>query len=88
MKKLQDEIKSVNVEDANALATLPHLNGIIYEALRLLPPVLTGNGRVTGPDGMVLDGTFIPGLVKIHAPKYVIQRCKREPKQCGTMCLL
>lgn len=73
--KIRKELNSVDrIHDVNALAALPHLNAVISEALRLLPPVLTGNGRITGPNGLMIDGTWIPPNIKIHAPKYVISR--------------
>lgn len=72
--KIQDEIQEVDISDANALASLPHLNGVIKEVLRLVPPAMTGGGRITGPEGLWVDGTFIPPFTKVTAPKYVIMR--------------
>ncbi|KAI1135148.1 cytochrome P450 monooxygenase-like protein [Hypoxylon sp. FL0543] len=70
------EIRDVNIRDANILATLPHLNGVINEVLRLVPPAMTGGGRITGPSGLLIDNTLIPSFTKITAPKYVIMRMK------------
>lgn len=72
--KIFSEIQGVDVRDANALATLPHLNGVINEILRLVPPAMTGGGRITGPTGLLVDGTLIPPFTKVTAPKYVIKR--------------
>lgn len=72
--KIQQEIEFVDTADANALASLPHLNGVIKEVLRLVPPAMTGNGRITGPEGLVVNNVFIPPFTKVTAPKYVIQR--------------
>ncbi|PSN65038.1 cytochrome P450 monooxygenase-like protein [Corynespora cassiicola Philippines] len=72
--KIQNEIADIDVTDANNLALLPHLNGVINEVLRLAPPAMTGNGRITGPDGLLVDDTLIPPNVRITAPKYVIHR--------------
>jgi cytochrome P450 len=74
--KIQKEIENVDVSDANQLALLPHLNGVINEVLRLVPPAMTGNGRISGPEGIMLDGTLIPPFTKVTAPKYVIHRSK------------
>ncbi|KAI8935075.1 hypothetical protein NX059_007670 [Plenodomus lindquistii] len=71
---IRAEIENVDVRDANVLATLPHLNGALNEILRLVPPAMTGGGRITGPDGLILDGTLIPPFTKVTAPKYVIKR--------------
>jgi cytochrome P450 len=70
------ELRAHNVEetDANALAKLPHLNAVINETLRLVPPQLTGGGRITPPEGLWLDDTWIPGGTKVTAPKYVLSR--------------
>lgn len=74
MHKIQEEIEDVDVMDANALALLPHFSAVVNEVLRIMPPAMTGNGRVTGPNGMTVDGHFIPPGTKVTAPKYVIMR--------------
>lgn len=73
--KVYSEIKNVDVRDANALATLPHLNGVVNEILRLVPPAMTGGSRITGPEGLLIDGTLIPPFTKVMTPKYVVMRC-------------
>ncbi|KAI1387314.1 cytochrome P450 monooxygenase-like protein [Hypoxylon trugodes] len=73
-KKIRLEIQNISFDDANALSLLPHLNGVINEVLRLIPPAMTGNNRMTGPNGLLIDGVFIPPFTKVAAPKYVIQR--------------
>ncbi|KAI0191570.1 cytochrome P450 [Astrocystis sublimbata] len=73
-KQVQSEIDGLDVRDANAIATLPHLNGVINEALRLVPPVLTGGNRITGPNGMLIDDVLIPPGVKVTCPTYVLHR--------------
>ncbi|KAI1490701.1 cytochrome P450 [Biscogniauxia mediterranea] len=73
-EKIRSEIQDVDIRDANALAVLPHLNGVISEILRLVPPAMTGGGRITGPRGLLLDDTVIPPFTKVTAPKYVIHR--------------
>ncbi|KAK4868972.1 hypothetical protein LT330_006581 [Penicillium expansum] len=72
--KIYEEIHRVDRENPTALATLPHLTGTINEAMRLLPAVLTFSSRVTPPEGLMIDGTFIPGNTKICAPRYTIGR--------------
>ncbi|KAJ2988814.1 hypothetical protein NUW58_g3778 [Xylaria curta] len=73
-KKVQAEVDGVDVNDVNALAALPHVNGVINESLRLVPPVMTGGNRITGPNGMLVDDVLIPPGVKVTCPKYVLHR--------------
>lgn len=72
--KVKDELKGIDTRDITALATLPHLNGVINETLRLLPPGLSMGSRKTSPNGLLIDGTHIPGNVKIVSPRYTISR--------------
>jgi len=53
---------------------LKHLNAVINEALRLYPPVPSALPRLTPPEGLTIDGTFIPGNVTVYCPQYVIGR--------------
>ncbi|OTA54002.1 cytochrome P450 monooxygenase-like protein [Hypoxylon sp. EC38] len=64
----------LQVTDLDAILTLPHLNGVVNEVLRLVPPAMTGNSRITGPNGFVFNDTFIPPFTKVTAPKYIIMR--------------
>jgi tryprostatin B 6-hydroxylase len=59
------------------IAHLDHLNGIIYEALRLHPPVPTALQRKTPPEGIEVDGTYIPGNTTVYCPQYVIGRSEK-----------
>ncbi|OTB10574.1 hypothetical protein K445DRAFT_70027 [Daldinia sp. EC12] len=74
VRKLFDEIQTVDINDPNALGTLPHLEGFIAETLRLLPPAMSGGARITGPEGLQVDDTLIPPGVKVTAPKYAVMR--------------
>ena len=47
--------------------------------MRLLPAVPTAVTRVSPPEGMEVEGTFIPGNVKIVAPRYPIGRRESYP---------
>ncbi|KAJ5754144.1 cytochrome P450 [Penicillium nucicola] len=73
-ERVNNELQDINIEDPVILSTLPHLNGTINEAMRLLPAVPTFSSRVTPPEGLVIDGKFIPGGTKICAPRYTIGR--------------
>ncbi|PYI09496.1 cytochrome P450 [Aspergillus sclerotiicarbonarius CBS 121057] len=73
-EKIREEIVSVDAQDQVALSKLPHLNGTINESMRLLPAILTQSSRVTPPEGLTIEGTFIPGNIKLCAPRYSIGR--------------
>lgn len=51
-----------------------HLNATINEALRLYPVPPTAIVRKTPPEGIVVDGTYIPGNMNVWTPQYVIGR--------------
>ncbi|KAJ5726731.1 Cytochrome P450 [Penicillium malachiteum] len=56
------------------LKDLDHLNGVINEAMRLFPPVPSAIPRETPPEGLTIDGTFIPGNTTVYCPQYVLGR--------------
>ncbi|KAJ5115372.1 cytochrome P450 [Penicillium alfredii] len=74
IERIYEEIQHVDRRDPSALATLPHLTGTINESMRLLPAVPTFSSRVTPAEGLFVDGTWIPGNIKICAPRYSIGR--------------
>jgi cytochrome P450 len=75
---IYEELSGIDINDANALASLPHLNAVIKETLRLAPPVMTGTSRITGPQGLQVGNVWIPWGVKVTAPKYVLHRRKHS----------
>lgn len=62
--------------DPKSLHSLPHLNGIVNETLRLHPPVPTSSLRTTPPEGMVVAGQYIPGNTTVSVPGYSLGRRK------------
>lgn len=75
-ERIYGELAGVDVHDPSALANLPQLNGFIKESMRLYPAALTMGSRVTPPEGVWFEDTFIPGSVKVAAPRYSIFRRK------------
>ncbi len=75
---MQEELEGIDITDVSTLTALPHLTGVINESMRFLPAALTTNpgSRITPPEGLVVDGTFIPGGVKICTSRYVIGKRK------------
>lgn len=52
------------------LASLEYLDAIINESMRIVSPGGSNAPRNTPPEGIVVDGVFIPGNVKIFTPIY------------------
>ncbi|KAK3998210.1 Tryprostatin B 6-hydroxylase [Cladorrhinum sp. PSN332] len=60
------------------LATIPLIDAIINETLRLDNPVANNAARLTPPEGIVVgDGTYIPGGVAVRVPGYVMHRSEQ-----------
>ncbi|KAI0179154.1 cytochrome P450 [Hypoxylon sp. FL1284] len=73
--KIRNETRDVDERDFAKLASLPHLNAVIDETLRLMPPAgMTGTPRITGEQGVTFEDVYIPPFTKITAPRYVIMR--------------
>ncbi|GIZ48134.1 hypothetical protein CKM354_001120700 [Cercospora kikuchii] len=65
---MQGDWSEANIRGAN------YLNGCINEALRLHPPVPSGLNRLTPPEGLTVNGVYIPGNVTFFTPQYVMGR--------------
>ena len=68
-----EPFKEFNVQ---SLQNAKLLNGVINEALRLHPPTPSGGFRTTPPEGIMVDGVFIPGEVNVSVPLYAMGRCE------------
>ena len=60
------------------IVNLDHLNGIIYEALRLYPPVPTAMERKTPAEGLEIGDVYVPGNMTVWCPQYAIARSKKS----------
>lgn len=67
MEKLKQEIRHAFDSDKEIcfqkLVQLKYLNACVSEALRMYPPVPTGLPRLTPPEGIAIDGHWVPGNV-------------------------
>lgn len=79
IETLRREIKQLWPADepfnARNFQNAEYLNGVINEALRMHPAVPSGVQRLTPPEGITIDGTFVPGGVNVAVPNYAIGRC-------------
>ena len=57
---------------------LPYLQACIEEGLRVHNPVQIGLPRVTPPQGMIIDGKFVPRQVRVSS----------LPRNCPIRCIL
>jgi cytochrome P450 len=67
--RLRSELQKANVIQSgfsnSSLKDLPVLNACIHETLRLHPPAFSSLPRITPPEGMRIDGLWVPGNVYI-----------------------
>lgn len=78
VKKLRAELHALpqgpSRYDTQQLRDLPHLNAVINETLRLLPPIASGVQRYTPAEGLQIGDTWIPGYVNVQVPSYAMFR--------------
>ncbi|RKL10721.1 hypothetical protein BFJ68_g8699 [Fusarium oxysporum] len=80
-----DDYKNTHEEsDLISLGKLQYLQACIDESLRLYPVVPSGLPRMTPPEGMEIDGVYIPGDTILHNPSYTMyrdERCFEKPNE-------
>lgn len=87
-EKLHAELARVDPLDLNAVSALPHLNGFIFEVMRMYAVAPTVVTRQTPSQGIMIGDTFIPGDTKVLAPRWVIFRRKIEfTPPCPSPCI-
>ena len=74
-KELDPLMQSDEPFNVRMVQDAKHLNGVINEVLRLHPPTPSGGFRTTPPQGITVDGIFIPGGVNLNVPLYTLGRC-------------
>lgn len=75
-KELDPLMQSDEPFNVRMVQDAKHLNGFINEALRLHPPTPSGGFRTTPPQGILVDGVFVPGGVNLNVPIYALGRCE------------
>jgi cytochrome P450 len=56
----------------------PLVDAVVTEAMRLWPPVFFASPRVTPPEGLTINGRFIPGNVIVQISPFVLHRDPRN----------
>ncbi|KAJ6035940.1 hypothetical protein N7540_000219 [Penicillium herquei] len=78
---LRKEIETnANVADLafEKLQDLPFLESAINETMRVHPAVPSGLPRLTPPEGIYIDGTYIPGNTTVSCPTWTIQHSQEN----------
>lgn len=81
-RKLQEAIQAQFPEGVKdwtyeKTKSIPYLEHVIHETLRLKPSAPGGLSRLTPPQGLQIDEVFIPGDTIVSVPTYTIQRDER-----------
>jgi cytochrome P450 len=75
LQRLRDEVDPILASGHfNNAQTLPVLDAIINESMRLSPSVFFGSQRETPSEGMKIGDTYIPGGIIISIPAYQVGR--------------
>jgi cytochrome P450 len=74
VRELQEQLDALPSLGNEHLQTLPLLDAIINETMRLNPPVPGGLQRMTPPEGLQIGERYIPGDVIVQVPAYTVCR--------------
>lgn len=64
------------------LESLPYLEAFINEILRMYNPTCNSGPRTVPPEGIEVDGVFIPGNSHVVVPAWSMQRSKPNTVAC------
>ncbi|KAH6843376.1 cytochrome P450 monooxygenase-like protein [Chaetomium sp. MPI-CAGE-AT-0009] len=76
-KRLQAEFDALPDISHDNLMTVPLLDAVINETMRLDPPVPSGTQRMTPPEGLWIGDQFVPGNTIVQVPSYTVFRDER-----------
>ena len=67
LARVQAEVRSafhtseeITLRSVSAPGSLPQLDAVLQETFRCYPPIPATLPRITGPEGAVIDGSFVP----------------------------
>ncbi|KAF4545285.1 putative cytochrome P450 [Lasiodiplodia theobromae] len=77
--KLREELDRALPADTiipsyDSIKQLPYLRACLDESLRIIPPVSAGLSRTVPPEGMTIDGHWIPGGTSVAVAAYTAHR--------------
>ncbi|KAL2264565.1 hypothetical protein VTJ83DRAFT_7075 [Remersonia thermophila] len=75
--RLQAELDALPSLEHQHLLAAPLLDAVIYETMRLHPPVPSGTQRVTPPEGLRIGERWVPGGTIVQVPSYTVFRDPR-----------
>jgi cytochrome P450 len=67
-----------NLDSYDCQRPMPLLEAVIQESLRIWPSVFFGSQRVTPPEGLDINGHFVPGNMIVHIPLFPLFRDPRN----------
>ncbi|KAJ4985563.1 benzoate 4-monooxygenase cytochrome P450 [Stagonosporopsis vannaccii] len=68
----------LNLSEYHCSKSLPLLDAVINESMRLWPSLFFASQRITPPGGLTINGHFIPGDTIVHMPPIVLNRDARN----------
>lgn len=83
-RTVSGEFTNLDLGEAEA----PYLNAVISETMRLDNPTCANGPRMTPPEGLEVDGVFIPGETLLFVPIHSMQTSKYPPELTLTFSAL
>lgn len=77
MRAIREEHQA-NLSDYHCSRALPLLDAVITESMRLWPSILFASPRVTPPEGLTINGHFVPGNMIVQIPQFPLSRDARN----------
>ncbi|TVY14103.1 Cytochrome P450 monooxygenase aclL [Lachnellula arida] len=81
LRRVQDEVRTafrtadeITLRSVGMPGRLPYLDAVIQESFRLYPSVPAALPRITGPEGAVIDGNFVPGKISVGVHQWSTYR--------------
>jgi len=71
LRRVQDEVRAafktadeITLRSVREPGRLPYLNAVIQESFRCYPSLPAALPRITGPEGTIIDGKYVPPKVR------------------------